>query len=151
MFAAIFGAKDGGFITSKGVQSFSRGGNARGPGTSRSDSIPAYLSDGEFVVNADATRKSRAALEAINSGKAPSIGSMKVGGEGGAARSVNNISNVFSPTIPITVQASGNKETDQAMVERLSGEMDTLLENKMVDFAQREQRSGGMLSAKRFV
>ncbi len=151
LFGAIFGAKDGGFITPKGVQHFAGGGNVRGPGTSRSDSIPAYLSDGEFVVNADATRQNRAALEAINSGRAPRIGGMKVGGKGGAGRSVNNVSNVFSPTIPITVQASGNKETDQAMVERLSAEMDTILENKMVEFAGREQRSGGMLNGKRFI
>ncbi|MDH0113375.1 D-alanyl-D-alanine carboxypeptidase family protein [Rhizobium pusense] len=145
IFGGIFGAKNGGFITPKGVQHFASGGNVRGPGTSRSDSIPAYLSDGEFVVNADATRKNRAVLEAINSGKAPRIAGMNVGGRGGATRSVNNISNVFSPTIPITVQASGNKEADQAMAERLSDEMDTLLENKMTEFVQKQQRPGAMI------
>ncbi len=33
------------------------GGHIRGPGTSTSDSIPAMLSDGEFVVNADAVHR----------------------------------------------------------------------------------------------
>jgi hypothetical protein len=35
---------------------FSTGGYVRGPGTATSDSIPARLSDGEFVVNARATQ-----------------------------------------------------------------------------------------------
>lgn len=45
------------------------GGHVRGTGTGTSDSIPARLSNGEFVVNADATRKNRAFLEAINAGR----------------------------------------------------------------------------------
>nr|WP_278520652.1 phage tail length tape measure family protein [Brucella anthropi] len=44
------------------------GGHVSGPGTSRSDSIPAMLSNGEFVVNAAQTKKYRPMLEAINSG-----------------------------------------------------------------------------------
>lgn len=49
---AIFGHADGGYIA--------------GPGTSRSDSIPAMLSNGEFVVNARATARNRGALELLN-------------------------------------------------------------------------------------
>ncbi|SDX90465.1 hypothetical protein SAMN05444336_112122 [Albimonas donghaensis] len=44
------------------------GGHIAGPGTSTSDSIPALLSDGEFVVNAAATSRHRALLEMINRG-----------------------------------------------------------------------------------
>ncbi|WP_411906287.1 phage tail tip lysozyme [Rhizobium mayense] len=47
---------------------FADGGHVAGPGTSRSDSIPAWLSNGEFVVNASATKKHRTMLEAINRG-----------------------------------------------------------------------------------
>ncbi len=47
---------------------FADGGHVAGPGSSRSDSIPAWLSNGEFVVNAGATKKHRAMLEAINNG-----------------------------------------------------------------------------------
>jgi tape measure domain-containing protein len=47
------------------------GGQVRGPGTGTSDSIPAYLSNGEFVVNAQATARNRAILESINSGNIP--------------------------------------------------------------------------------
>ena len=58
------GHKDGGLI-----QKFSTGGNVRGEGTSTSDSIPAMLSNGEFVVKATAVRKYGIGfLNAVNNG-----------------------------------------------------------------------------------
>ncbi|SFB52259.1 TIGR02594 family protein [Rhizobium sp. NFR07] len=48
---------------------FADGGDVRGPGTGTSDSIPAMLSNGEFVVRASATKKHLALLRAINSGQ----------------------------------------------------------------------------------
>ena len=45
------------------------GGRISGPGTGRSDSIPAWLSDGEYVVNAEATAQYLPWLEAMNSGR----------------------------------------------------------------------------------
>ena len=45
---------------------FASGGNVTGPGSGTSDSIPAMLSNGEFVVNALATKKYRPLLDAIN-------------------------------------------------------------------------------------
>ena len=45
---------------------FAQGGLVRGPGTEMSDSIPAMLSDGEFVVNARSTRLFQPILSAIN-------------------------------------------------------------------------------------
>lgn len=47
------------------------GGLVRGPGTSTSDSIAAWLSNKEFVVNAKATAKHLPMLEAINRGQMP--------------------------------------------------------------------------------
>jgi hypothetical protein len=58
--------KDGGYI---GRSSYSTGGFVSGAGTARSDSIPAMLSNGEYVVNARATAQNRNLLEAINSNK----------------------------------------------------------------------------------
>lgn len=46
------------------------GGIVHGPGTGTSDSIPARLSNGEYVINARATAKHREILDAINSGRA---------------------------------------------------------------------------------
>lgn len=42
------------------------GGIVRGPGTETSDSIPALLSDGEFVINSRSTRAFQPLLSAIN-------------------------------------------------------------------------------------
>ena len=63
---AIF--KDGGF-----VQRFSPGGYVSGAGTARSDSIPAMLSNGEYVINARATAANRMLLDAINANKEVSL------------------------------------------------------------------------------
>ena len=58
------GHKDGGLI-----RKFSTGGNVKGKGTSTSDSIPAMLSNGEFVVKASAVRKyGTGFLNAVNNG-----------------------------------------------------------------------------------
>jgi TP901 family phage tail tape measure protein len=39
------------------IKHFKPGGKVRGPGTKRSDSIPAYLSNGEYVIKADSVAK----------------------------------------------------------------------------------------------
>ncbi len=44
-------------LRSIGIPGFESGGKVRGPGTSKSDSIPAMLSNGEYVVNASSVRK----------------------------------------------------------------------------------------------
>ncbi|TXN60350.1 phage tail length tape measure family protein, partial [Methylobacterium sp. WL6] len=65
------------------------GGHIRGPGTSTSDSIVARLSDGEFVVNAAATRQNLSLLHAINDNRMPAfaeggpVGQMRAAGGGG--------------------------------------------------------------------
>jgi hypothetical protein len=63
--------RDGGYINAfgAGVPRFAPGGPVFGAGTGTSDSIPAMLSNGEFVVNARATAKNRSLLEQINSGQ----------------------------------------------------------------------------------
>lgn len=50
---------------------FASGGYISGPGTNTSDSIPAMLSNGEFVINAEATQKWLPLLEKINNGEMP--------------------------------------------------------------------------------
>jgi hypothetical protein len=51
------------------VQQFAEGGKVRGAGTTTSDSIPARLSDREFVVKADSAERSDRMLNLINEGK----------------------------------------------------------------------------------
>ncbi len=48
------------------AQGFKEGGFVSGEGTGSSDSIPAFLSNGEFVINADATKRFRPLLEMLN-------------------------------------------------------------------------------------
>jgi tape measure domain-containing protein len=50
---------------------FASGGYVSGSGTGTSDSIHAMLSNGEYVINAAATRQNKGLLEAINSGQVP--------------------------------------------------------------------------------
>lgn len=62
------------------------GGPIVGPGTGTSDSIPAFLSNGEFVINAAAvSRVGMPLLEAINNGRFPHFSA------GGAVSAVKNV------------------------------------------------------------
>ncbi|WP_232111749.1 tape measure protein [Pseudomonas guariconensis] len=70
---------------------FANGGYVSGPGTGRSDSIPARLSNGEFVVNASATRRNRQLLEAINSNERVSFSGSSSSGSVGAGGSIQQI------------------------------------------------------------
>lgn len=72
------------------TRGFSTGGHVSGPGTGTSDSIPARLSDGEFVVNAAATKRNRGLLEAINSNERFSVS----GGSGGGGVSLTQSAGV---------------------------------------------------------
>jgi tape measure domain-containing protein len=62
----VYGNGTSSNATGGGTTSYAGGGAVHGPGGPRDDIIPAMLSAGEFVVNADATSKHRALLEAIN-------------------------------------------------------------------------------------
>lgn len=53
-------------VINVGAKKMADGGMVSGPGTSTSDSIPALLSDGEFVVNARSTQLFKPLLTAIN-------------------------------------------------------------------------------------
>lgn len=103
-----------------GLLGFAEGGAVSGPGTTTSDSIPAMLSDGEFVVNAKATKKHRAVLEAINSGKAPMLAS-------GGIVSRNAFSNVYSPSLNINVAGSGNQRQDARLADRIADRVNDTL------------------------
>lgn len=64
-------ASDGASVLKK-----AKGGAIIGPGTSTSDSIPALLSNGEYVINADAAAQiGRTTLDALNSGAYPAFAS----------------------------------------------------------------------------
>ena len=72
-FGAFGGSNAGiGFMSTmfRAVQGNAQGGYISGPGSSTSDSIPARLSNGEYVINARAVRQIGVnALNAINEGR----------------------------------------------------------------------------------
>ncbi|TCT42785.1 tape measure protein [Martelella mediterranea] len=73
-FSAIFGGigkADGGAVhaATGGRIDATGGGSLSGPGGPRGDKIPAWLSDGEYVINAKAAGKYAPLLEAINNGE----------------------------------------------------------------------------------
>lgn len=87
MFSSI-GSGGGGGLGEFFSLFLAEGGHVSGPGTATSDSIPAMLSNGEFVVNAKATRKYGNLLHAINSGQIPQFA------EGGAVNSMSTSRNI---------------------------------------------------------
>lgn len=68
-FGGLGGGGGGGLLSAVSALFLADGGRIRGPGGPRADKIPAMLSDGEFVVNAAATRRFGPLLEAMNAGK----------------------------------------------------------------------------------
>jgi tape measure domain-containing protein len=103
------------------------GGKVYGPGTATSDSVPAMLSRGEYVVNAKQAKKYAPLLEAINSGRgvgmaggglvmptmrAPSLPAMAAVGRAGGGKG--------STTVPISINidARGADEAGLARVQQ---------------------------------
>lgn len=101
---------------------YAEGGHVSGPGTSTSDSIPAMLSDGEFVVNAKATKKHRAALEAINAGRVPALATGGIVG-----RNMFAPSSTYAPSLAINVTGSGDPRQDRNFANLIADHVDRAL------------------------
>jgi hypothetical protein len=72
LFAGMSAGSGGGFASFAKWLGFADGGYVTGPGTSTSDSIPARLSAGEYVIRAEAVRRFGVAfLDAINGLRLP--------------------------------------------------------------------------------
>lgn len=91
----------GGGTTATPVVGAATGGYIRGPGTATSDSIPAMLSDGEYVLSAKTTQKiGVGTLDAVNFGKAQGfaagglVGASSGGMVGGGGVEVIVVSNM---------------------------------------------------------
>ncbi len=157
-FGSMFGAsasggKAGGLIGMlSGVLGFADGGYVRGPGTSRSDSIPAMLSAGEFVLNADATRKFGPLVTAMNAGKipmladggivgAPAIPSLALSGSPGAGGSAMTVT--VAPNITVNGSA-GTPEQNKDLASRVTREMENMTRTLVVSEMRKQMRPGGM-------
>lgn len=139
MKAAMGAWGGGGFRDGGMVQQFSNGGAVWGAGTSTSDSIPALLSNGEFVVNAAATRRHRALLEAVNQnryasggavGKLPVMPAVPAFGVAAGGMTVN---------ITINRDGTANADTseDTHVAKRLAEAIPAMIERWYADNVQR--------------
>ncbi|AOJ07587.1 phage tail tape measure protein [Burkholderia mayonis] len=122
------------------------GGAVWGPGTSTSDSIPAQLSNGEFVVRAAVVSQPgmRAHLERLNAGGRSGFARFATGGlvGGGAAeRDSSTRDGGVSVSVPVTIE--GGSASPASLIAL--GEFKKLAEQMMRGFVQRELRQGGTL------
>lgn len=143
LFGMVFGGiglADGGYIS--------------GPGTSRSDSIPARLSNGEFVVNARATAQNRDLLQAINAGGLPAfsdggfVGAIPQGAP--ALPSVGDIpannSTAVTQQVNVTVNAQGgDPKQNRDLADQIGRTVQQQLRGMIGAELKQQIRPGGLL------
>lgn len=119
--AGLFGAFGGGVGTSlsqaayAGISGFANGGHVKGPGTGTSDSIPARLSNGEFVVRANAVKmfglENLKAINNIDRGAIPNSNRLSNFAGGGM---VSAPTSAASAPVAINIQNTGQPKDAQA-------------------------------------
>ncbi|MEX0408553.1 tail tape measure protein [Aquibium sp. LZ166] len=154
---SFFGFATGGEVNAKQhapkVKRLAGGGHVLGPGTSTSDSIPAMLSDGEFVVNAAATRRHRALLEAVNDNRLPGFASGGYVGEDAPSlprmlRAGNdNIAPSVEINAPITVNGSaGTPEQNADLAKKMAKELENTMRGVVISEIRTQMRPGNLLN-----
>lgn len=150
LLSAIFGFSGGGEVKA------ATGGLVRGPGTGTSDSIPARLSDGEFVVNARATARHRRLLETINAGDLPIA--LASGGLVGRVPAVPSLprpavqpiaqgGTTINTPINITVEGgSRGKEADTELAKLIARQANDAVQSAISGQLQNQMRPGGLLN-----
>jgi hypothetical protein len=151
----LFGAllNPGSFASIGKTFGFASGGHVAGPGTATSDSIPAMLSSGEFVVNAGAVRGNRALLEALNSGRALKFASGGIVGAPPALSSPPVFSGVGGAHVsihsPIVVNASGGTPAQNAdLAKQMQASIEASMRNTVISEITQQMRQGNLLSSR---
>src|SRR5699024_5717794 len=93
---------------------YASGGWVSGPGTGTSDDVAAWLSDGEFVVRADAARKHGALLEAINEDRMAELVPTQGGGRQGGVEIHNHNNQQFMDQREVLADVA--RQTTKALV-----------------------------------
>lgn len=137
-----------GFAGGGEVKGYANGGKISGPGTGKSDSIPILASNGEYMVNAAATRKHRALLEMINADRLPEFanGGAVGGGRAGLASFMGGGSPTINISASATVNANGgdptqNKNLANQTAKAIEGQLRGLINDEM----RRQMRPGNTL------
>ncbi len=152
LLGGLFGFSGGGPVEA------ATGGLIRGPGTGTSDSIPARLSDGEFVVNAAATRRNMTLLHALNDGSIASFASGGLVGDSPSLRAANsNIGHandnaaapVFQISAPITVNGSaGTPEQNKDLAAKMARQMEASMRGVVSQEISKQMRPGNTLNTR---
>ena len=140
------------------VSSFATGGHVQGPGTGTSDSIPAWLSNNEFVMTSRTVDHYGVNfLDALNQRKLPKFaGGGHVGGKTGSYSSsfggsssnisVKVINNGEPVNASVNSQQNGN---DIEITVELLKQMDKIADQRYRQNQLKDMRSGGALSLSR--
>lgn len=138
-----------------GISGKASGGLVTGPGTSTSDSVATKLSNGEFVNNAESTKKNRGILEWMNSGG----DSSKLGpGEPGVASAgrANAMANVgaaagaaVNVVTNITISDAGTSSETKGDSGAVGKQIGAMIEQTLKGLLVKELRDGGILSKTR--
>ncbi len=91
-----------------GSLGFATGGQIKGPGTGTSDSIPAMLSNGEFIVNAKQSAKHLSLLSAINNGKVKKFAAGGMVGDSGMIGTIASNSNQSASQQVFNINVTGD-------------------------------------------
>lgn len=148
-----YGEQIGGFFSgmAKKVSRKDKNKNSGGPvsGESGIDRIPAMLSEGEYVIRADAARKiGRPALEQINSGRYNTGGIVASNSAGTSAQdSGGSMSNNISITVNVSdsgTSESKEKEGSNDKKDKMD-KMSARIKDQVVTVIKEESRPGGLL------
>lgn len=123
------GGGPGGAGSTEQPRKLAYGGLVSGPGSGRSDMVPAMLSNGESVINAESTAMFRPLLSSINAiggGKRFADGGLAVGGfsQDQALRDLQNT--LSSQTPPIKTYVVSSDMSNQQMMDRAIKSRSTL-------------------------
>lgn len=134
--------------TTSGVNSYgfhlATGGYVSGPGTSTSDSIPAMLSDGEYVMKADAvSRIGRANLDAANSGQV--VNGWKRFAQGGFVGKSASSTSSGSGNLTIAPQITVAGGVDGSANQKNAGDLNTKITAAIRAVIVNERKQGGAL------
>lgn len=135
------------------VAAFATGGHVQGPGTGTSDSIPAWLSNNEFVMTSRTVDHYGVAfMNALNQRRLPRFASGGRVGGGGSPSYPGILSNHGGGdmnndiTITIHIDNNGNEETTTEQKSQQGKQLSDMITGKVLEVLQKERRPGGLLS-----
>lgn len=132
---------------------FATGGHVQGPGTGTSDSIPAWLSNNEFVMTSRTVDHYGVGfMNALNQRKLPKFAHGGLVGGGGSPSYPGILSNHGGGnmnndiTITIHIDNNGNEETTTEQKSQQGKQLSDMITGKVLEVLQKERRPGGLLS-----